>query len=144
MKRIKQNQDTAPLVAADVPKHDRDSGFRPRKKLRSIADLDGRSRAAIQARTLVGRLSADLGGNLTSVEQELVKRCALLGAMIEDFEVRWLQSEPANLSLYGQLVDRQRRIFATLGLKRTARDITPPKPDYDWRSAVKRIKAKAK
>lgn len=92
-------------------------------RLRSLDDLDNRTAAARRARELVAELQSDLGGALTTAQRELVKRAALLGAIVEDHEVRWLQRESADLSLYGTLVDRQRRILETLGLHR--KDVTP-------------------
>ena len=99
-------------------------------RLRSLDDLDNRTAAARRARELVADLEGDLGGDLTTAERELVKRAALLGAIVEDTEVRWLQRQPADLSLYGTLVDRQRRILETLGLSRRQRDVSPDPLDY--------------
>jgi hypothetical protein len=93
-------------------------------RLRSLDDLDNRTAAARRARELVADLESDLGGDLSTAERELVKRAALLGAIVEDTEVRWLQRQHADLSLYGTLVDRQRRILETLGLRRRPRDVT--------------------
>src|ERR1044072_9304617 len=82
---------TPPASELVPEKHDRDSGDRPRKRLRTLADLDGRTHASIQARRLVAELEADLGGanNISTAERELVKRCAILGAIIESHEVDW-------------------------------------------------------
>jgi hypothetical protein len=74
--------------------HDRINGIRPRKRLRTLSDLDGRTHAAQQAHKLVARLEADLGGDLSTAERELVKRAALLGAIVEDTEVAWLERSP--------------------------------------------------
>ena len=99
-----------------------------RVRLRTLDDLDNRTAAARRARELVADLETDLGGGLTTGERELVKRAAMLGAIVEDQEVRWLQRQPADLALYGTLVDRQRRILETLALRRVARDVTPAAP----------------
>lgn len=118
-------------LAADAGRTQADSGHdAPRTRagkvrLRTLDDLDNRTAAARRARELVADLEADLGGDLSTAERELVKRAALLGAIVEDQEVCWLQRQPADLALYGQLVDRQRRILETLGLKRNARNVTP-------------------
>lgn len=89
--------------------------------------LDQRTRAAKLAQKLVADLEADLGGEfeLTTARRELIKRGAMIGAMVEDLEARWLEREPADLTTYGMLVDRQRRILEVLGLDRRARDVTP-------------------
>ena len=113
--------------------HEPDSAPLPRRsvvdgsRLRTLSDLDQRTRAAKLAQKLVSDLQADLGGEfeLTAARAELIKRAALLGAMVEDLEARWLEREPADLTTYGMLVDRQRRILEVLGLDRRARDKTP-------------------
>jgi hypothetical protein len=98
---------------------------RGRARLRTLSDLDQRTRAAKLARQLVANLESDLGGELSTAKRQLVTRAALLGAMIEDAEARWLESRPADLGLYGTLVDRQRRVLEALGLDRRARQISP-------------------
>jgi hypothetical protein len=86
--------------------------------------LDGRTHAAQQAQRLITQLATDLGGDLSCAERELVKRAALLGAIVEDVEVAWLERRPADLTIYGTLVDRQRRVLEALGLKRQPRDVS--------------------
>jgi hypothetical protein len=133
---MKRRENNAPIARritgvtthqeAPVPeKHDRINGIRPRKRLRTLADLDGRTHAAQQAHRLVAQLEANLGGEaaLSTAARELVQRAALLGAIAEDLEVSWLERKPADLTLYGCLADRQRRILETLGLRRVPRDI---------------------
>jgi hypothetical protein len=88
-------------------------------------------------------LQADLGGDLSTSQLELVKRAALLGAIVEDAECAWLENKPANLSVYGMLVDRQRRVLEALGMKRQPRDVTPNNNTVDLKALVKRVKAKA-
>ncbi|HZP69246.1 MAG TPA: hypothetical protein VFB29_04820 [Pseudolabrys sp.] len=95
-------------------------------RLRSLDDLDGRTKAARRAQALVAQIEADLGGTdqLSTAQRELIRSAALLGAMTEDQAARWLERKPADLTLFGTLVDRQRRILETLGLSRKARDVT--------------------
>lgn len=122
-----------PADAVETPRgsrRDRALTRNGKVRLRSIDNLDQRTHAARRARELVAELERDLGGDLTTARRELVKRAAMLGAIIEDHEVRWLRREPADLGTYGTLVDRQRRILETLGLDRVARDITPDPLDY--------------
>jgi hypothetical protein len=98
-----------------------------RVRLRSFEQLDQRTHAAQKAKSLVAAIESDLGGadNLSSAQRELTKRAALIGAMLEDTEVKWLAREDADLHLYGMLADRQRRILESLGLGRVARDVSP-------------------
>ena len=53
-------------------------------------------------------------------QRELVKRAAMLSAMAEDAEVRWLERKPVDLVVYGQIADRLRRLL-NLGLDRRPR-----------------------
>lgn len=98
----------------------RPAKYRPSRyaRLRTLDDLDGRTRAARIARELVTALENELGASLSSAKQELVKRAALLGAMVEDFEANWLEGKTTDLVTYGMLADRQRRILESLGLAR--------------------------
>ena len=122
-----------------APPHDRLSGTRPRKRIRCLADLDGRTKASITARKLVARLERDLGGDLSTAQQELVKRAVVLSVILESHEVDWLETNNADLHTYGRLVDRQRRVLETLGLVRQPRDITPP--EIDIKAMIKQAKA---
>lgn len=99
-------------------------------RLRTLDDIDGRTRAARIAKELVVALESDLGGDLTAAQRELVKRAALLGAIVGDAEAAWLERRPTDLNLYGTLADRQRRILEALGLRRVSRDVTPSVDEY--------------
>lgn len=117
-----------PLDIASLPGDT--EGNRTPARLRTLDDLDGRTRAAKLARDLVAALEADLGGDLSAAQRELVTRAALLGAITQDAEANWLSRNPVDLALYGTLADRQRRILEALGLKRVARDVTPDVDSY--------------
>src|SRR5438034_11732639 len=62
----------------------------------TLRDLDGRSRAAARCKELVRALEVDLGGadQLTTAQQQLIQRAALLGTTCEDFEVRFALGAP--------------------------------------------------
>jgi hypothetical protein len=96
-------------------------------RLRSLDDLDNRTAAARRARDLVADLESDLGGGdgLPVGLRELIKRAAMLGAIVEDCEVRWLERRPVDLAEYLSAVNAQRRVLATIGLDRRPRDVTP-------------------
>jgi hypothetical protein len=70
----------------------------------------------------VRALEVDLGGaeQLTTAQQQLIQRAALLGTPSEDFEVRFALGEPIELADYLTTVNVQRRVLATLGLERRA------------------------
>jgi hypothetical protein len=97
-------------------------------RLRSMDDLDGRTNAARKTREIVSSLSEDLGGaeHLTSATRQLVQRAALLGAIAEDYEMRWLAGDRVHLTDYFTTVNTQHRVLLSLGLERRARDVSPP------------------
>ena len=94
-------------------------------RLRSLDELDSRTAAARKAQQMVSSLVSDLGGDPTTAERQIAQRAALLSAMLEDAEARWVTGETIDLSEYGFLANTQRRLLVTLGLDRRAKDITP-------------------
>jgi hypothetical protein len=112
--------------AAVLPRQSRTRQGRAR--LLTLDHLDQRTAAARAARSLVDHLTSDLGGpdQLSAGERELVKRAALCGAIVADFEARWVAGQLVELGEYLSAVNVQRRVLATLGLRRRARDVTPP------------------
>ncbi len=103
---------------------------RTKSRLRTLDDLDNRTRAAQYAQKLVLGLQSDLGGadQISTAKRELIKRIALAGALAEDLECRWLQGEPVDLDEYAKIANVQRRLLATIGLERRAKDITEVDP----------------
>jgi hypothetical protein len=81
--------------------------------------------AFADARRLVETLSSDMGNDLSEAQRQLVQRAALVGAIVADFEARWVAGQPVQLSEYLAACNVQRRILVTLGLRRQARDVTP-------------------
>jgi hypothetical protein len=99
-------------------------------RLRTLNDLDRRTLASRLAQDLIGSISADLGGDLTTAQSELVQRAALLGAFLEDCETRWLMGEPVETGAWFSAIDRQRRLLEVLGLKRV------PRPVMDFKQYI--------
>ena len=99
-----------------------------RPRLLSLNDLDGRTNAAKSARALIADLESDLGGSdqLSAAERELVRRSALAGAMLQDMEVKWLSGLGIEVAAYTTLANSQSRMLNMLGLRRRAKDVTPP------------------
>jgi hypothetical protein len=114
----------------------------PKVRLKSLDDLDGRMTSAKRARQLVSALESDLGGsaNVSTAERQLIRHAALLGAYIEDAEVRWLRHEPVDLNDFLAAINSQRRLLATIGLERKPRDvITQAQLDRYLRYAEERV-----
>jgi hypothetical protein len=93
-------------------------------RLLSLSSLDGRTAAAAAAKRLVSPMSADLGDSLSAGERQLVQRIALVGAIVDDFETKWVAGIKIELGDYLQACRTQCRLLSTLGLQRRARDIT--------------------
>jgi hypothetical protein len=81
---------------------------------------------------LVEAIEKDLGGGdrLSEGERQLVQRAAVLGAFIESCEVQWLGGAAVELQDYLAAINAQRRVLATIGLERRARNVTPDLHDY--------------
>jgi hypothetical protein len=95
----------------------------------TLADLDARSRAASFARNLASALESDLGGDPTAGQKQLVQRAAVCSAICEDFETRFLVGQAIELTDYLTATNVLRRVLATLGLERKARDVGPSLAD---------------
>src|SRR6266705_1575252 len=140
MRGRKMPADVAEVESRSVARHAGDAvgSIKPRMmklgyiRFLSIRSLDGRTRAAQRTKALVKALESDLGGadQLSEGERQLVQRAAPLGALIEDFEVRWSIGEPIELSDYIVAVNAQRRLLMSLGLERRQRNITPDVKTY--------------
>ena len=109
-----------------------------RLRLLSLDHLDARTAAARRARELVDSIASDLGGedHLTEGTRQLARRAAVLGAMIEHHECVMLAGGNVDFAEYLQAVNVQRRVFATIGLERRSRDVTPDPLEYAQRQAA--------
>ncbi len=89
-------------------------------RLITLRHIDGRTLAASRARELIAALELEKGGtdNITEGQRQLCQRAAILGAILEDHEARWIAGEPIDLSGYLTAVGAQRRVLLSLGLHR--------------------------
>jgi hypothetical protein len=102
----------------------------PGTKLRllTFGDLDNRTASAQLVRSLVAAFVNDVGGPecVTEGIRQLIQRAAILGALIEDTEARWLRGDKLDkewLGHYLAAVNAQRRVLETIGLERRARPV---------------------
>jgi hypothetical protein len=106
----------------------------PSAKLRllTLGHLDGRTAAARRARELIEAIETDLGGSdrLSEGSRQLVQRAAVLGTFIESCEAQWLGGAAVDLADYLAAINSQRRVLATIGLQRRARNVTPSVAEY--------------
>jgi hypothetical protein len=105
---------------------------RGKVRLQSLDDLDGRTLAAKKASALVAALESDAGGsdNISTGQRQLIRHAALLGAYLEDQEVKWLQREDIDLTALVSVINAQRRLLATLGLERKPREVNSETEEY--------------
>jgi hypothetical protein len=96
-------------------------------RLLTLDHLDRRTGAYKKASDLIGSIESDLGGSevLSIGERQLAQRAGVLGALLEDMETRWLGGEPIDPGSYCTVINAQRRLFETIGLKRNPRDVAP-------------------
>lgn len=99
-----------------------------------LAGCDHRSARMRRLRDLISAHLADLGGADVCSQAELciVRRCALLTLELELMEARFEDSDGATvqqLDGYQRASSCLRRLHETLGMKRRAKDVTPPSLD---------------
>jgi hypothetical protein len=101
-------------------------------RLMSLADLDGRTIAARDAKALIRDIESDLGGadRLSAGEREIVQRAALASTMLRNMEAGWLTGRGIDVAAYTTLANTQSRLLKMLGLERRQRDVTPDLRKY--------------
>jgi hypothetical protein len=95
-------------------------------RLFAVAGLDGRTQTARRFRDLIEEISNDLGGSdrLSEGQRQLIRRAASLSIMAESIEADMARDMAFDVTVYGTIADRLRRLFETLGLERQTRDVT--------------------
>jgi hypothetical protein len=94
--------------------------------------VDGRSAWVRRVRDLIAQHTADLGNDISTAEQALVRRCATLCCELERRELFFAQTaaiDDTALAVYQSGVNTLRRTLESLGLKRRTRDVTPSLSD---------------
>jgi hypothetical protein len=107
-----------------------------------LATIDQRSLAARRWRDVYDQIAADLGGDLSMAQTQLVRRAATIAVQCELIEAMMATGQSIDINtmnIYGQLTDRLGRTLQRLGIKRQPRDVTP-----DLRSYITRRQAQAK
>jgi hypothetical protein len=118
-------------AATSSPARSKGRRSKGKAQLRVLGDLDQRTKSFRKVCDLISAIEGDLGGadRLSTGERQLVQRAALLGALAEDMEVRWLAGEEIDGAAYATLGNAQRRLFETIGLRRVPREV-PSLQDY--------------
>jgi hypothetical protein len=90
--------------------------------------LDHRTRIAREFSSIVEGISNDLGGadRLSTIQRSLIEAFAGVCCVLTDLNARALRGEPYDLLEGATCASTLVRISNKLGVKRQARDITPP------------------
>src|SRR5262245_24808288 len=110
--------DGGPLRTGPMPRQGRTRNRNP-----AIEGLDGRTKASIKFRNLVGALSFDLGHEPNTMELGLIRQAALSIVLAEQLQAKALRDEASTVEL-GEIARLQNvliRCLATLGLNRRKR-----------------------
>jgi hypothetical protein len=101
-------------------------------RLVTFETLDRRCVAYRETKRLIDEIEGDLGGadRLSTGERQLVQHGAVLGAVLTDMEARWMAGQPLDPTTYCTVVNAQRRVFESIGLRRRPRDVTPSVSTY--------------
>lgn len=96
-------------------------------RLATLSDLDGRTRAAQEARQMRSAILRDLTGSddetaLSALKMALLDNVVMATVIITDANVRWLKGEQVNLSEITTLANARRRDAQLLGLDRVMKD----------------------
>ena len=107
---------------------------KPKRRPRSIGELDRRS-CDLDRRTLEFKryeevraaVIADLGGEdaVSTAEAQITDRAAFIAMILETMQITSLNGEQIDLQRYGELTDRLRRLFESVGFTRRQRNVTP-------------------
>jgi hypothetical protein len=93
-----------------------------------FVEADQRGPWARRWKDVLAEIVSDLGGAdlLSEGQKQMARRCATISIACEKMEGQVAEGIEIDLDGYGQLTDRLGRCFMRLGLKRQARNITPP------------------
>ena len=67
---------------------------------------------------------------MSTAEAQITDKAAFIAMTLEQMQITALSGEQIDLQRYGELTDRLRRLFETVGLARRSRDITPSLNQY--------------
>jgi hypothetical protein len=110
-------------------------------RLFAVAGLDGRTQTARRFRDIIEITTNDLGGPelLSEGQRQLIRRAASLSIMAESIEADMARDLAFDITVFGTICDRLRRIYETIGLERRARPVNDELDDALARVAARRV-----
>lgn len=134
-----------PGVVGDLGRGDHSMAGRERfevtqSKLRSAVangsrvmnGIDARSASARRYRDISNAIASDLGGtdHLTEAQLQLIRSATGLVLLRERLDTRALNGQRIDAAEYCRIANSLRRVLATIGLRRVAKNVTPDLGDY--------------
>ena len=95
-----------------------------------VEGLDGRSALARRYRDLLATFTADMGGDPSEAQKQLIRRAASLSVWCEAVEVRLANGEDVDIGQLTTASNSLRRILQDIGLERSSKDVTPTIEQY--------------
>ena len=92
-------------------------------QLLTLNNLDGRTSAVRRIKEWESQIITDLGGDLTEAQKSIMRRAAVLSAILEDKEARWATGTPLSLNEYCSATNVLRRLLSTLGMERKQKSV---------------------
>jgi hypothetical protein len=113
----------------DIPREDVPRSHK--SQLLTLDDLDRRTKAGQRAFEFHDRLVSERGGagSMGVLRYAVTRSVAVLSAMIEDAQARWLMGEPVSLADLATLLNARRREAEKIGIDPDPKDITPDLQD---------------
>jgi hypothetical protein len=107
-------------------------GTGPKSRLLTLDDLDRRTKAAQRAFDLHDRLVAERGGaeSMSVLRYSMTRSVAVLSAMVEDMQVKWLRGERVEPAAIATLLNARRREAEIVGIDPLPKDVTPDLKTY--------------
>ena len=104
----------------------------PKSRLLTLDDLDRRTKAAQRAFDLHDRLVAERGGaeSMSVLRYSMTRSVAVLSAMVEDMQVKWLRGERVDPAAIATLLNARRREAEIVGIDPLPKDVTPDLKTY--------------
>ena len=99
---------------------------------RILDGVDGRSLAARRFAEVAAAIASDLGGedHVTELQRHLIRSVSGMVVLRERLDAKSINGESVNTAQYCRLANSTRRVAATLGLSRVAKDVTPDLQTY--------------
>jgi hypothetical protein len=103
-----------------------------RPQLLNRDQLDGRTNAAKAFDAIAEGIAQDLGGHdqLSTIQRHLVEAFAGAAVHVHDLNARLLLGQEVDILAHSQAISTMVRVASRIGVKRVARDITPPLHEY--------------